>query len=123
MANGLGNLVSRVAKLCEQNNVDVGVELACEHFEVPVEISLEDYKFNEALIFIWERISEIDKKINEKKPWELKGREVQDFLAVTALEIQDIAYNLQPFLPETSEKILKQFSGQIKSAPPLFPRI
>ncbi len=123
LSNGLGNLVARVAKLCEQNNVDVGTELACEHFEVSVEMFLEDYKFNTALQFIWSRITDIDKKINQKKPWELKGKEAYDVLYDLALEIQDIAYNLQPFMPETAEKILKQFSGEIKSAPALFPRI
>jgi hypothetical protein len=38
-------------------------------------------------------------------------------------QIRTIAHNLQPFLPETSEKILKQFSGKIKAGQPLFPRI
>jgi methionyl-tRNA synthetase len=37
--------------------------------------------------------------------------------------IQRIAFNLQPFLPETSGKILKQFQGEVKSQPSLFPRI
>ncbi len=123
LANGLGNLVARVAKLCEQNNIDIGNELGCDHFEVFVELALEDFKFNEALQFIWIRISEIDKEINEKKPWESKGNEVEEILAVWAFDIQEIAYNLQPFLPQTAEKILKQFSGPIKSATPLFPRI
>ncbi len=34
-----------------------------------------------------------------------------------------IATNLKPFLPQTSEKILTQYKGKIKSGEPLFPRL
>lgn len=121
LANGLGNLVARVAKLCQQNNIKVspGAKVWCaglaEH--------MEEFKFNEALSIIWELISEADKKINEERPWELSGEELATTLAGCVKTIQAIAFNLQPFLPETAEKILEQFSGPIKSAPPLFPRI
>ncbi|KKS13539.1 MAG: Methionine-tRNA ligase [Candidatus Daviesbacteria bacterium GW2011_GWB1_41_5] len=123
LANGLGNLVARVAKLCENNNINIGNELPCDHFDVPIELALEEFKLNDALYLIWEKISLVDKEINLRKPWDLKGEDVKSFLIQTVFEIQDIAYNLQPFLPETSEKILKQFSGEIKSAPALFPRL
>jgi methionyl-tRNA synthetase len=84
---------------------------------------LEQYKFNEALNYIWDEIAETDKLVNEKKPWTLSGGEAKEVLADLVKRIQQIAFNLQPFLPETSEKILKQFSGKIKSTEPLFPRI
>jgi len=39
-------------------------------------------------------------------------------------EIRQINGALKPFLPETTEKIEKQFAGpKIKSEKPLFPRI
>ncbi|KKR25356.1 MAG: Methionine-tRNA ligase, partial [Candidatus Daviesbacteria bacterium GW2011_GWB1_39_5] len=95
---------------------------------------LDTYKFNEALNYIWENITETDKEINIKKPWELSGEKAKQVLEDLVKRIQIIAFNLQPFLPETAEKILKQFSGEInrgtiptsvgiKSAPPLFPRL
>ena len=37
--------------------------------------------------------------------------------------LRKLAYKLLPFLPQTAEKILKQFTGEIKSQPALFPRI
>ncbi|MBI2017960.1 methionine--tRNA ligase [Candidatus Daviesbacteria bacterium] len=121
LANGLGNLVARVAKLCEQNNLSIK--------PIPNTIGddigkiLLEYKFNEALNLIWQQISDVDKKINEEKPWELSGEKLKKILEDYVAKIQQIAFNLQPFLPETAEKILKQFSGKIKSGLPLFPRI
>lgn len=124
LANGLGNLMARVAKLCEQNKVNIGHKPACDHFETPVKIALEEYKFKDAMDFIWSKITDCDKEINQKKPWALKGKEANDVLTELTLQIQDIAYNLRPFLPETAKKIEEQFKGpKITSQPPLFPRI
>ncbi len=121
LANGLGNLIARVAKLCEQNNIETSNPPT--EFDPEMTKFLEDYKFNEAINHIWKEITEVDKKINEEKPWEQKGEKVKTVLENLVKKIQHIAFNLQPLLPETVEKILKQFSGQIKSALPLFPRI
>lgn len=121
LANGLGNLVARVAKLCEQNNIEAaeGSDVWCAGLAE----ALNQFKFNEALALVWELISEADKKINQEKPWELEGGKLKDVLNDLVKRIQAIAFNLQPFLPETADKILKQFSGQVKSNLPLFPRI
>lgn len=121
LANGLGNLVARVARLCEKNGVEAS-DNPLSHFP-EVEKHLDNYKFNEALSFIWSKISDSDKKINQEKPWELEGEKAKQVLSELVESIRQIAFNLMPFLPETSETILTQFSGQIKSADPLFPRI
>lgn len=121
LANGLGNLVARVAKLCEKNNIEAtsGSQVWCTDLEK----YMKEFKFNEAITVIWGLMAEADKKINQEKPWELSGEKLKEVLQDYIKRIQAIGFNLQPFLPETSEKILKQFSGQIKSAPSLFPRI
>lgn len=121
LSNGLGNLVARVAKLCEQNKIIAteGSNVWCADLEK----YMKEFKFNEAIAVIWNLISEADKKINLEKPWELKGEEAKRTLEDYVKRIQAIGYNLQPFMPQTAEKILNQFSGQIKSQAPLFPRI
>ncbi|OGE65002.1 hypothetical protein A3I48_01490 [Candidatus Daviesbacteria bacterium RIFCSPLOWO2_02_FULL_36_7] len=121
LANGLGNLVARIAKLAEKINFQV--TKTTEIFDPLVEEKLAEFKFNEALAAIWADISALDKKINEVQPWKLEQIQLAEFLSISAVKIRSIALSLKPFLPETAEKILKQFSGQIKSAPPLFPRI
>ena len=121
LANGLGNLVARVSKLCEKVNL-VGPTQQSE-FSKEVAEKLFSFEFNRALEKIWEEIKIIDQTINEKKPWELEDQALVSVLKSLIPQITQIAFDLQPFLPETSEKILAQFSGEIKSSQPLFPRI
>ena len=121
LANGLGNLVARVAKLAEKNEIEINEEPT--DLEPHVKTLLEEFNFNEALGFIWGLISIVDHEINKTKPWELKGDEAKKVMSELAHSVITIAYNLKPFLPETSEKILKQLSGKVKSGEPLFPRL
>lgn len=122
LANGLGNLVARVAKLCEKNKIH-----AKDSYKVwcaDVEKGLSEYKFNEAIQAIWVLVREADKKINEDKPWTLTGDELEKTLEELIKRIQEIAFNLRPFLPDTAKKIEEQFKDpKIKSSEPLFPRI
>lgn len=124
LANGLGNLVARIAKLCEIYKVPVGKNDATKLYP-HVETSLENFRFNEVLQYIWEeKIKYLDKYLEKKKPWEKTGLQ-QSVRWVELIEgIREIAFNLQPFLPDTAEKILKQFAGPtIQAEKPLFPRI
>lgn len=123
LANGLGNLVARVAKLCEKNNIEASCSNYSNNWYKTGQQKLEEFKFNEALATIWAEIAETDKKINQEKPWEISSEKAKPILIDLAKRIQNIAFNLQPFLPLTSEKIIKQFSGKIESQSSLFPRI
>ncbi|MGB9706604.1 MAG: methionine--tRNA ligase [Microgenomates group bacterium] len=126
LANGLGNLVARIAKLCEKANFKAPYCDDTYHhsrFKKFHKLMLE-YKINEALEFVWQKISQADKYINTSQPWLLKGEKLNRVLGHLVKEIREIAILLKPFLPETAEKIAKQFSHlKIKSAKPLFPRI
>lgn len=131
LANGIGNLVARVAKLASQ----LGSGLRRPQGQTPLTLyqalnigeykkAIEEYRFHDALATVWEKVKETDKFIDQKEPWKLEGVELQEVLEVAIKNIVDIATLLQPFLPETAEKILKQFEGpKIQSLPPLFPRL
>lgn len=135
LANGLGNLTARVAKLCEtakftqtSNEKSGHVIVEQEEFDK----KMEEYKFNEALSIVWDKISKLDKYINEEKPWELlklpegskKQASLEDILAHAVGQIQEIGILIAPFMPETSEKIIDQFEKpQVVSSSLLFPRI
>ena len=122
LANGLGNLISRTAKLCENSGLTFSNSKADLFKEV--KNHLEEYRFDFALKFIWERLTKLDQLINETKVWEQKGETLEKILKELVVGIRQIAFNLKPFLPETAEKIEKQFAGpKIKSGSPLFPRI
>jgi len=77
------------------------------------------------LISIWELISFCDKYIEKERPWE-KSEKQKEVIGNLLLAISNIAEMLQPFLPATSEKILKnirQLAEKTKKSQPLFPRI
>ena len=92
-------------------------------FKKVVAGNLKSFRFDQALIGLWEEISQLDRRINEEKPWELTGLSLKKSIAPIAREIREIAFNLSPFLPRTSEEILDQFTGKISAEKPLFPRI
>jgi len=122
LANGLGNLVARVAKLCEKSGFDF--KTTKSQIYPQVKKSLDKFQFDEALSLVWKEIGFCDKLIDREKPWALKGKKLGIVLQKLVAEIRQIAFNLKPFLPETAEKIDKQFKGpKIKYEKPLFPRL
>lgn len=122
LANGLGNLISRVAKLCENSKFEFPVTKINK--TLGIEKPLSEYKFDVALKTIWNEIDKIDQTINKQQLWKLTGEALKDNLTMLVNRIRVIARELKPFLPETAEKIEKQFSEpKIKSQPPLFPRL
>ena len=123
LANGLGNLVARVAKLCEKSDFNFNKTPTLKFF-AQLEKSLDIYKFDDAISFIWQQIGKADKIIDTEQPWNLKGKELEKVLLKLVAQIREITFNLKPFLPQTAEIIEKQFAGpKIKSQKPLFPRL
>lgn len=122
LANGLGNLVARVARLASDTNLSLPQKKNFK-FKKVVSDNLKNFRFDLALIGLWEEISALDKKINEEKPWELEGQALKKSITPIAQEIREIAFNLGPFLPQTSQKILEQFTGKVSVEKSLFPRI
>jgi methionyl-tRNA synthetase len=136
LANGLGNLAARVSTLLEKNNIETDLtphDIALEIGETMFTDSLfkeftskmKDYAFDEALGVLWKKITESDVILTEKKPWKIEDKnEIKKVLEPIAQNILNIAYLLQPFLPETAEKIIRQYKEkQIKKGDILFPRL
>lgn len=122
LANGLGNLVSRVLKLSD-GLID---KFKGENFEFRDEFRkwMNEMEFSEALNYIGNIIREDNKYIEENKPWELKKSDKEKFEEVMKKPISDlylIANLSAPFIPETSEKIKKAL--ETKESVILFQRI
>jgi methionyl-tRNA synthetase len=125
LANGLGNLVSRVAKLAQSLEIEVSSEKKKPLLDSTFRIHLEKLEFQQALDYIWEKIRKADKKLEETKPWsylETEREKARTVVENLVLQIKEIEELLLPLLPETSEKIGQAFKGKIKLGPPLFPR-
>ena len=121
LANGLGNLVSRVVKLSESLE---DKEVNGATFPEELTLLLNEYRLADSLEWIWDKIREANKFVDENKPWELAKTDQDKFQSVME-ELRDqvafIGATLKPFLPETSEKIetaLKE--GKVE---PMFQRI
>jgi len=122
LANGLGNLISRIGRLIEK--VESQINPLTPSISPDVKNCIENYQLHEALRTIWSRIDNENKRINENEPWKLQTIELAAFLLESVKVIRQIAFDLQPFMPKTTQNILSQFQGPtIRSQPPLFPRI
>ncbi len=122
LANGLGNLVARVARLAEDVKLALP-EVKTFTFRAKVSEYLKIYRFDLAVEEIWKDISLLDHRINNEKPWTLKGEDLKKSITPIAEEIREIAFNLSPFMPKVSDTIMQKFTGEIKAQKPLFPRI
>lgn len=124
LADGLGNLVSRVAALLEREKILIPEEKEEFSFYPEVKRAIEEFNFNEALAFVWKKVENLNKKINELRLWTLKGKELERKILPIVEEIRKIGKQILPFMPETGEKILNQYKpGRVKKQALLFPRI
>ena len=118
LANGLGNLVSRIMTLAEKN---LSEPVTVPKHSIPNEFkdALNRFDINSATNIIWEKIAELDKEIQEKKPWETKDKEV--IISLT-IGLYTIGRMLNPIMPETNVKIKALVKANKKPTEPLFPR-
>ncbi|MEI6650032.1 MAG: methionine--tRNA ligase [Candidatus Moraniibacteriota bacterium] len=108
LANGLGNLVSRVMRLSEGLDADMKKVSEMPVFPEEVATLLESYRFAEALEKIWETVRDANRYIEEEKPWELAKTDREKFAGVMSILLDRLAYlsvALVPFLPDTAAKI------------------
>jgi methionyl-tRNA synthetase len=130
LANGLGNLVSRVTTLVEKYLDGVippgTVPSQGRVIEYPEEL-INNYKFHEALALIWQEVSRANKIVDETKLWELGKTDLDEFARVAKeilIIIEDVAEQLLPFIPTSAQKILDAVRKEkITKVEPLFPRI
>ncbi len=128
LANGLGNLISRVLKLSEKL-VDVipsesasrGIpddeEKRSLHYgrddkagAFPEELAkiLDEYRFADAMEYVIGLVRTANKYIDDEKPWVLVKEDAERFETVMRkllASLADISAALAPLLPETSTKI------------------
>ncbi len=129
LAAGVGNLVARLITVAAKSKLKFRSSnfkrISNSKFQKVIGETrekygkaLEEFQFNEALVSIWGLISFCDKLIDEEKPWENSDKKI-DTISDLLLTLREIAKLLQPFLPQTSEKILKQV--ETKESEILFP--
>lgn len=122
LANGLGNLVSRVVKLSQNFEFQI-LNFESSHND-QISKLIKEYNFDGALEYINGLVKDANKFIEDNKPWELAKTDENKFKEVMEKllsDLENIAELLIPFLPETSQKI--KTALETKKAQPLFQRI
>lgn len=122
LANGIGNLCSRVAKLCEKTSL-TGQSKATV-FDTEFAQFVEKIELDKALQWLKKEIMDADQFLSSSEPWKKTGEEQKTILTEAVSRIQKLALHLLPFMPKTSEKLSTHFSAStITALQPLFPRL
>lgn len=124
LASGLGNLVARIITMTvKTKNQEPRIKIKDQNLEIRkvIQTSWQNYEkflnsceLDKALREIQELISFCDRYIEKKKPWEKSENRlsvINDLLII----LTNITQMLQPFLPETSERIFKQLGARLSS--------
>jgi methionyl-tRNA synthetase len=129
LANELGNAVQRTAVMIQKYQSGVIGEIpTAEHDIEPYEEALSVCHFDRALDDIWEQVRGLNQYIDEEKPWIIAKNDDKDHLrevlAYQVSSLLNISKLLEPFLPETSDKIKTIFAnGKVNQlSETLFPK-
>jgi len=122
LADKLGNLVSRVSGLIERNGIEKCENKLIKKLKLKkIEKLIDNFEFDKALNEIFAFIDVCNEYVQHKKPWETKDKKVLYELKESILKIAEL---LSPFIPESAEKITKQFKVKnIKKGEILFKKI
>jgi methionyl-tRNA synthetase len=125
LANGIGNLCSRVAKLCEKDEL-AGINNTNLSFDPSFKTLVESVDLSSGLEWITTSISQADAYLSKTQPWKVTDPAQRKLILIEAVKIiQYIAFHLQPFMPQTAQKIVNHFSAPtiVAFESPLFPRL
>jgi methionyl-tRNA synthetase len=128
LANGLGNLFSRVTNMVEKFfDGDVGDYIKSPKDMADVTQHFHDLEFSEGLVRIWEEVAWANQLIDKAKPWDRVKTEpdkVRELLVNLTALLYDISAKLAPVMPDSANKIRGALeSEKIVKAEPLFAKI
>ncbi len=127
LANDLGNLVSRTVAMIQKyfggviplvrqaGEFDDELKNVVTQVKERTEELLDKLQFSSALTEIWKAVSRTNKYIDETMPWALakdeqKKPRLAEVMYNLAESIRIVSILIQPFMPETPEKIWAQLS-------------
>ncbi len=133
LANGLGNLVSRVMKMAEANGIKFDEEILktllnsneIKDLQKKYRAGFDEYNIQAASNAVWELISNTDKIVQERQPFkkiktDKAGGEADIKELLARLNI--IGTMLLPIMPETAAKIINLTEKNEMPKEPLFMR-
>ncbi len=131
LANGLGNVVSRVIQMAIMNNLrieksDLDYNIRSnwsQHQEYHK--SFNEFNLQKASDYVWNQIKEVDSIIAETEPFKLiknNKEQAEEIIKNLLIKVWQIAFLVEPILPQTADTIKKSISD-FEKPKPLFVRI
>lgn len=124
LANGIGNLSSRIMTMAE-NNLEAPVVVS----EIPMWPEyidfLNNFEIKKAMDLIWREVSALDLIIQTELPFKLVKTDIvagRKIISDLVFSLHTVSRMLEPFLPETSKKIQELIKENKKPSEPLFLR-
>jgi methionyl-tRNA synthetase len=152
LANGIGNLVSRVMKMAsthlsdetmkfpekmideedakgdnaQNGTVNITSAMIAES-QIPLEYitAMDSYDIQKACNIIWKQIAEADGIIQQTAPFKLVKTDkvaAQNIIKDLCVRLYDIGIMLQPIMPETAKSIISLVLNNKSPEAPLFVR-
>lgn len=137
LANGIGNLVSRLMKMAQEHAVFLpssveegnerggGAFSGREDFPEDYKKAFAEYNIQAAAEYVIREVTALDRRIQETAPFKLvktdKGAG-QKILSELIAELSRVAHLLEPIIPAAAAKIQDVIAKNRMPAEPLFPR-
>lgn len=129
LANGIGNLTNRVVKMAE--NYDVVVNLPepdavwadKEYVSPEYHEAIKNFELNKALAYLVKETEEMDNFIAKEEPFKkIKTDELsaKEDVARLMLNLFYVGVLLEPFMPETSRKVVEAVTKRTVPEEPIF---
>lgn len=124
LANGLGNTAARILALAEANLAAPIARPELDAFPREYADAIERYEYGVAAAYVWQRISALNLRLTNEKPFAVVKEDLERGRAIIAecmSELYGIARLLQPFMPQTSDALKAAILAN-KKPENLFPR-
>ncbi len=139
LVSDLGNLASRVLTLAERCKTFQGKDELSKNLDFKkIQTYVDDIELHHAINTVFDFIRSVNKYINEKEPWKLEGKELEQVVYNLLESLRVISILISPFMPSTTEKLNRQlgvkagtfkdlkfgkFTGKPKKGEHLFERV
>ena len=124
LANGIGNLTSRIMKMA-QDNLDAPVEVPQNTIPDDFKAAMESFNIQAAANIAWKHIAETDQIIQSQAPFKLVKTDKPAAIKIIqdlCIRLYTIGCMLNPIMPQTSEDIKALVKANKMPAEPLFAR-
>lgn len=135
LANNIGNLLSRTLNMAAKNIGELPEKIEGDYpllqkaaqVETTIDKAYEELAFDKVLEAIFGYGGDLNKLVDEKKPWMLAKTDLpaaQAVLLELVACLRHVAVWLEPFMPTIAKEMQKRLlPGKIEKYAPLFPRL